>query len=374
MSNINRPLETKAIKLGTPDNRRSASDILDSAIHRDSSCGQQWSARAIVHNSNSNWTICTIGFWSAIVVFMGLVFGCQRVDPMAATEKGQRHVDSNPGESTAVLIVCHGSHSPQWRKSLLAVEENVRGNILNYNHIGALRLAFMEYSEPSIATCLRQFDELGYSKVLIVPLLLTVSSHSFDDIPSIAGLKEDRATAEKLKLEGIEIYQAKAQVDIAPLLDFTDILEKNVIRRVKAMSENPSDEGVVLVAYGDEQYDEEWTHLLEHIGGTLQKKLQIDTCRFAWCGHIARYKSEPTEVAIKQVLEKKKNVILIPVLVAVDEAFQGRIIGGAIKNVDAGERVRYRHDAILPDDNVEQWIIDTCQGDERSDDVSISGK
>ena len=82
--------------------------------------------------------------------------------------------------------------------------------------------------------------------------------------------------------------------------------------------------------------------------------------RHAWCGHIVRYKPTPTEAAIQQVLAEKDVAIVIPVLVAVDETFQGRIIGGAVANVAAGERVRYRRDSILPDDNVKQWILDVC--------------
>lgn len=292
------------------------------------------------------------------------MFGCQRTNHVTPTEAtNDQRIGDSLGQSTAVLIVCHGSHSAQWRQSLAAVVEEVRDDISRYDHVGAVELAFMEYTEPSIATNLKKFDEAGFGKVLIVPVLLTVSSHSFDDIPCIAGLKDDQATAEKLKLEGIDIYKARAQIEIAPLLDFADILEKNVIRRVRAMSTNPDEEGVVLVAYGDEQYNEEWTKMLERTGSTLKQELQIESCRHAWCGHVVRYKSEPTEAAIKEVLAEKKSAIVVPVLVAVDETFQGRIIGGAIKNVGAGERVQYRHDAILPDENVERWIVDVCRSD-----------
>lgn len=306
--------------------------------------------------------ICPAGRWFAVVLLVGLVVGCEGTYPGAQTEADQARVGANSDRSTAVLIVCHGSHSAQWRESLTAVAEKVREDILRCDQVGAVQLAFMEYNEPSIATCLKEFDEAGFAKVLIIPLLLTVSSHSFDDIPCIAGLKEDHATLETLKLEGIEIYKARAAVEIAPLLDFAGLLEKNVIRRVKAMSENPADEGVVLVAYGDERYNEEWTRLLEQIGAKLKEELQIESCRFAWCGHVVRYKSEPTEAAIKEVLAERKSAIVIPVLVAVDEHFQGSIIGGAIKNVDVGERVRYRHDAILPDENVERWLVEVCRG------------
>lgn len=297
-----------------------------------------------------------------IVLLLFLNVGCNGRFESGSSAKRSRPTPSKNSElATAVLLVSHGSYSAQWRECLLSLEEEVRQQVLACEGIDTMRSAFMEYNEPSIATRLKEFDEEGYARVLIVPLLLTVSSHSFDDIPTIVGLKQDHMTTETLKLENVEIYKAKAEVDIAPLLDFADILEKNVIRRVREMSDRPKEEGVVLVAYGSEQYDEEWTHLLEHIGSRMKKELGIESCQYSWCGHIARYKTEPTEEAIELVLKEKQHAIVIPVLVAVDEAFQGRIIGEAVKNVRADGRIRYRHDAILPDENVKQWIVGVCQ-------------
>ena len=298
----------------------------------------------------------------AFTLFLFLNVGCNsRVESTSSLEVSQSVPSKNSNTGTAVLLVSHGSHSAQWRESLLDLEDEVKEQVLACEQIDAMRSAFMEYNEPSIATRLKEFDQEGYEHVLLVPLLLTVSSHSFDDIPTIIGRKEDYMTTETLKLENVEIYKPKAEVEIAPLLDFASILEKNVIRRVREMSENPQEEGVVLVAYGSEQYDEEWTHLLEHVGSRMKEELGIDSCHHSWCGHIARYRTEPTEAAIKKVLEEKDHAIVIPVLVAVDETFQGKIIGGAVKNVGMDDRIRYRHDAILPDENVRQWIIAVCQ-------------
>ena len=262
-----------------------------------------------------------------------------------------------PSRKVGVLLVSHGSHSEQWRKMLMAIEDDVREDVLKCEAIHGIKSAFMEYTEPSIATRLRQFDAEGYSDIVIVPILLSVSSHSFDDIPVIAGQKEDRKTLETLKLEGIEVYKPKAGITVAPLLDFPDVLEKNVLRRVRNMSTDPAKEGVVLVAYGSEPYNEEWEQLLDRIGEKVRTDLGMQRTPYCWCGHIARYKTEPTEEAIKEVLESSDTALVVPVLVAVDENFQGRIIGGAIKKVGQDDRVHYRHDAILPDENVNKWVV-----------------
>ncbi len=257
-----------------------------------------------------------------------------------------------------MLLVSHGSHSEGWRKTVLDIEEATRNDILKSGRIGEVRSAFMEYTEPSIATQLKAFDRQGYTDIILVPLLLTVSSHSFDDIPTIIGQKQDHLTTDTLRLEGIEIYKPKARVQIAPLLDFAAVLGRNVVRRVRQMSMESAAEGVVLVAYGDEQYGEEWKRLLEKLGDELRRETDIDCVRHAWCGHIVHHKSEPTAAAIREVLKKKQRAIVVPILVSVDEMLQGKIIGGAVKSVGADDRIAYRHDAILPDKNVNRWVVD----------------
>ena len=281
----------------------------------------------------------------------------------AETAKAAATPDNSLPESLGenkigVLLVSHGSHSEQWRKMLTNIEDTVRDEILQDGQIAGIKSSFMEYTEPSIATRLKEFDNEGYAHIIIVPILLTVSSHSFDDIPVIAGQKVDKATLETLKLEGAEIYKPKAKVTMAPLLDFPDVLEKNVSRRVQDQSKDPANEGIVLVAYGSEPYDEEWKELLDGVSSKVRQETGIDTSEYCWCGHIAHYKSEPTENVIKKILDKKDTAIVIPVLVAVDENFQGKIIGGGVKNVDQNDRIRYRGDAILPDANINNWVIE----------------
>jgi sirohydrochlorin ferrochelatase len=257
-----------------------------------------------------------------------------------------------------VVLVSHGSHSERWREMLGEITDGVREDLAGHKHIVGVKTAFMEYTEPSLATQLEAFDGEEVDDIIIVPLFLTVSSHSYDDIPVIAGQKYDKATLENLKLENIRVYKPNAEVHISPLLDFPSVLQGNVLRRVKQMSVDARNEGVVLVAYGDETFNEEWEDLLEVISEELNNELGIESVEYCWCGHIVRYKTDPTENAIETILEEKEKALVVPVLVAVDETFQGKIIGGAVRNVDQSDRVVYLGDAILPDANINQWVID----------------
>lgn len=257
-----------------------------------------------------------------------------------------------------VLLANHGSRSATWRKALLDLEETVRPALLTNTAIRGVKTAFMEYTEPSIATRMKEFDAEGFTDVIVVPVFLSVSSHTFDDIPTIIGKKVDPHSMETLKIEKIERYTPKANTVITPNLDFADLLKKNVLRRAKSLSSDPANEALVMIAYGDQTYEKDWSALLNKVGDYVKEEAGITVNSHGWCGHVAHYDPKKTTAAIDSVLGAKKKAVVIPVLVAHDEMFQIKIIGDGIAKVaDNKSRVVYRPDAILPEPLVEQWVI-----------------
>ncbi len=275
-------------------------------------------------------------------------------------QKNDKEVVSGEKETkTAVLLVNHGSHSKIWRDMLMDLEKEVKDDLLANPNIDEVRSAFMEYNEPSIATRMKEFDKEGFDEVVVVPIFLTVSSHYSHDIPVILGINSDPKAKELMvEKEKIEVYKAKARVSIVPPLDYTTLLKKNVERRVKALSENADNEGVLLVAYGDAMYNQQWEEMVEEIGKYLKVKTGHESIAYAWCGHLVDYSTEPTENGINQLFELEDKAIVIPVLVANDPYFQNDIIQTAVDNVENASNVLYTQDAILPDANLNTWVVD----------------
>lgn len=294
-----------------------------------------------------------------LIVFLSMGAGVFMLTGCSNTGTDSKESKVVAVKKTGLLMVNHGSRSETWRNALLELEKRVKDTILNAGKIKGIKTAFMEYTEPSIATRLKEFDKEGYTDVIIVPVFLTVSTHSFDDIPTIVGLKEDPKSMETLKIEKIERYKPIANVHIAPLLDFTDVLQKNILRRTAALTRNGAEEALVLIAYGDHTYHKEWTDLLAKVGGYVQQNTGINSFAYGWCGHVASYSPDSTTVAIKRGLKDAKRAIVVPVLVAHDEMFQVKIIGDGIAKIpNSKEKVVYVADAILPDENVQNWVID----------------
>lgn len=286
-----------------------------------------------------------------LTVCLSTFYGCGSESTTETT------ANSTTERKIGVLLINHGSRSATWRNELLRLEENVKATILQSGEVKGIKTAFMEYNEPSIATRLREFDAEGFSDIIAIPVFLTVSPHTFEDIPTIAGLKEDPQAKEMLKLEKIECYKAKAKVHITPNLDFTDVLKKNVLRRVQAMTKDAAYEGLVLIGYGDEAYEKEWAELFNQVAEYVKTEVGISEHSYGWCGHLVHYAPEKTTEAINKVLAKKQKAVVVPVLVAHDENFQIKIIGGGIEKVaNSKETVAYKPDAILPDPSVENWV------------------
>lgn len=256
-----------------------------------------------------------------------------------------------------ILLVNHGSHSKKWRDLLIDVETATKDSIMKNKNISGVKTAFMEYTEPSIASQMNSFEEEGYDEVVVVPIFLTVSSHYSHDIPVILGLQADEKIQASLKEEKIEIYKGKVRVTIAPPLDYSTILKKNIERRVKNLSKDADNEGVLLVAYGDAQYNQQWEEMVEEIGSYLQIKTGHSSIAYSWCGHLVNYSTQPTKDGIKKLHELEDTVIVIPVLVANDPYFQKDIIQVAVDEVENSANVVYIQDAILPDANLNKWVI-----------------
>ena len=290
----------------------------------------------------------------AILAFVVIGFFTSCANEKSTSEKPTTNEEPKIG----VLLVNHGSHSEVWRDMLVEVEKNTKTALLSNPRISEVKTAFMEYNEPSIATRLKEYDEEGFDEIVVVPIFLTVSSHYSHDIPVICGISSDPKVQHDLAEEKIEVYKPKARVTITPPLDYTTILKKNIERRVEALSDNADNEGVLLVAYGDADYNQQWEEMVDEIGKYLKIKTGHESIAYSWCGHLVEYSAQPTKDGITKLFELEDNVLVIPVLVANDSYFQNDIIQTAVDEVQNSDHVKYIQDAILPDANIENWVVE----------------
>lgn len=178
------------------------------------------------------------------------------------------------------------------------------------------------------------------------------------------GLKNDPKALEMLPKEGVPVYRPKARVTLLETIDSTDFLKANILRRVKDLLKdgNGKDYGVTLAAYGDNGFNQQWEALMADLGQHLKDNVGIDAINYAWSGHLVNYSIDPTRKAVNQILAEKKKDIVISVYVAYDYMFQKDIIGEAIRKSERPQDVLYHEtEAILPDENLNSWVVDSVK-------------
>lgn len=296
--------------------------------------------------------------WTVSILAVGIAFllsSCGQPQQATTAAKAQPKI--------GVLLANHGSEQKSWRDMLVDVEDSVRDRILANPKISSVKTAFMEYTEPSIATRMKEFDAEGYDEVIIVPLFVTVSGHTNTDIPHIVGVTHDLDAVERLRdRDNIEVYKPRAKVTIASTIDATRFLTENIVRRTKQLLKDDDGKnfGVTLAAYGDKEFNQQWEALMADVGKSLMEETGVDMVNYAWSGHLVNYSIDPTRDAINQVLAEKDGSIVISVYVAYDYMFQKDIIGEGARASDRPADVRYiEKQAILPDENLNNWVVDS---------------
>ncbi len=286
-----------------------------------------------------------------------MLSGCQQKveQPTAAAESPHK---------IGVLLVNHGSRQKAWRDMLIDVEKAVDDRLLALPNVKAVRTAFNEYNEPSIASQMKAFDDEGFDEVIVLPLFLTVGGHTNSDIPNLVGLKNDPKALEALPKHGLPVYRPKARVTLLETIDSTEFLKANILRRTKALLKDGdgSKFGVTLAAYGDHEFNQQWEALMGELGKHLKANVGIDSINYAWSGHLVNYSSDPTRKAINQILAEKEKDIVISIYVAYDKKFQKDVIGGGVQASDRPQDVLYNEpEAILPDENLNNWVVETIR-------------
>ena len=79
----------------------------------------------------------------------------------------------------AVVLIAHGSRDPLWRQPLEAVAERIVQRAPGL----AVRCAYLELSEPDLATVVAELSGLGVGAITVVPMFLGAGKHARDDLP-----------------------------------------------------------------------------------------------------------------------------------------------------------------------------------------------
>ena len=96
----------------------------------------------------------------------------------------------------AIILFGHGARDPEWARPL----ERLREVVLARQAGTDVRLAFLEFMQPSLAEALEQVILAGAAHVRVVPVFLAQGGHVKRDVPEILAAVAQKFPAVKLEM------------------------------------------------------------------------------------------------------------------------------------------------------------------------------
>jgi len=261
----------------------------------------------------------------------------------------------------ALVVIAHGSPMPQWRQPVLDLEpmlQNRKGELKAYDYI---RVAMMEFTEPTVATVVSDCEKAGVDTIFAVPLFIAPSGHSEVDIPNIIGQKYNPQVISELKEENTTLVSSRLPIILGPTLSYDDFLEKTMVERVKEISTTPTDEALLFICHGDRDYVGIWNKKMKQIEEAVGAQTGIATIDHRYVAMGYKMVREMIPV-MKEMAATKKRILVQGVYLTSSAKELAEGIGmdeQTSKELPAGTEVVYNGMSILPASSaaVCDWII-----------------
>ena len=256
---------------------------------------------------------------------------------------------------TALVVVAHGSPSEEWNRCVLDLE--ARLDALNLPGIDYRRVALMEFNQPNIASVIRDCEREGVDTVFVLPLFISPSGHSEDDIPNILGLKYSPSVHAELVAEGTEFVRTKMQIVVGPTLMDSGVIEKAMLERVRALSTDPQKEAVLFLAHGDAGRIGFWKHILRNCE-TAVREAGFDYVDNALVGMGQNF-AKDVQPLLDGASVVKERILVQGIYLVSGVGSMARMFG--MDRQAAANNIAYGEKGILPEsmDDVLAWIENT---------------
>jgi len=265
-----------------------------------------------------------------------------------------------------LLIIAHGSPSEQWNQPVINIENQVEEllktkNILDFDEV---RVALMEFIEPSIATVVKDMENKGITKVYALPLFIAPSGHSLYDIPTILGLYYNQEMVDDIKEEGIKIVDTKIKITVGPTLDYKNVMKDILLDKVKNLSDNPAEEALIILAHGDKNFKPIWEELINETGNYILGKTSIEYFDKGFVEVGQSFAIDGVSPIIK-ASENKKKVIVVGMYLSMGVKNMAEnsgfiMMGRTVKSkkMFEGKNIVFLEHGLLPDKRIPEWILD----------------
>ena len=251
-------------------------------------------------------------------------------------------------EPLGVLVVAHGS-TAEWNANVEAAVTIIRQHTPSI----AAYLMGKENRTPQAA-----YDELvaaGVQRIVIVPLLVSSYSSHYEQVRFLGHLRDDYPGSEWMQLT--QLHGPAEVVGVTPALDAHPILAEILADRARALSRDPSQESLVIVAHGPNgaANADRWMSAIRQLGVQIRslvpfKELDVRLLR----------DDAPKPVKDQALAELRHSVasraesgrvVVVPLLLG-----PGRVLD-QVPDVLTGLEYLWDGRPVLPDSRIADWVL-----------------
>lgn len=271
---------------------------------------------------------------------------------------------THAGEKLGLIIVAHGSPAPQWNEPVLTLEGELQAllNESENNPFVAIRVAMMEFVEPTMETVITDMELQGVQRVYVIPLFIAPSAHSVYDLPTILGLYSDQEMRDQLREEGIRVASTDIRITLGPTLDYGSLLEEVMLDRVRELSVKPQSEGIVILAHGDRRFTPIWESVCHRIGSYVCAHAGIPCFEVAFVEVGQSFTSEGVPAILRVAKQSERTLVLGLYLSmgadGIARSSNVSVIGTSSQEgaTLAGHDVVFASRGLLPSPRIAKWI------------------
>jgi len=278
---------------------------------------------------------------------------------------------SEPAASTAyaeagLLIIAHGARTDEWNAPVLEFGRKVADEAMKGGRFRAVRTAMLEASQPDVRTAVVELEAEGCDRIIAVPLFVAPSGHSHFDVPAALGIYSSPAIRAVIAEEGGAITEPKVPVTLTQTLDGGEILCTFALDQVRKLSENPSEEALVLIAHGDPNHHRLVDSLMRRIATYCCGRAGIDYGDWAFVEMGQSYLSDGV-AAITRASEHKKRVLVVGIYVSsTGLSIHKRAMAGAqgrfprVSEFFEEKDVVFSEQALVTHPATVRWVLETA--------------
>jgi hypothetical protein len=282
-------------------------------------------------------------------------------------QEPSRSARPDKSERPGLLVLSHGAPMPLWNGPVQALVNKVRELNKKEKIFHAVEGAFLEFAQPDAAAGVKKLEEAGCDRIIVVPLFVAPSSHSHFDVPAMLGLYTSPDIRQALEKEGARVAEPNVPVTVTQTLSEGDILDQFARDEVRALSKDPANEAIVLLAHGCPDHYRLVDMMVRRVAAFCCGQCGIDYADWAYCAMGQTYLEEALPALIRGS-EKKKRVLVVGLYVSssaqwVHERAMKRASGPirtAIEDALEGTEIVFSKRGIVDHDATANWVLQTA--------------